>query len=157
VNTEGAGARKQREHINVEAAQHDLYRRWADSTRKADQLFVNMPAMFVFCAALGHAARTSRPLSGRKVDVFRWNQFSDQLDVPVLEAIAVSDSGDLSVLQDRGQIISTTETYATAGVDILRRELTGTRERSLETLAKMAVEFSGLELSTSDAVDVELD
>jgi hypothetical protein len=150
-------SRRQREHINVEEGQHELYRKWADSTRKDEQLFVNMPAMFVFCAALGQASSKRRVMSGRKVDVFRWNQFSEQLDVPIVEAICVAESGGFEVLEDRSILLDLAEECATGGADLLRQELTGSRERNLEALAKLAIDFGVRERTPSKKVTITVE
>ena len=130
-----------RDAVNVDTDQHDLYRKWTIEGTSGEQLFPNMPAMFVYAASLGQAMGASRPLR-KKVYVFKWVSFSEQEDVPILEALAVAKTEDLAVLEDRTRILEIAEEYATGGVDILRQELTYSREKNLERLAKLALEVA---------------
>lgn len=135
-----------RDAVNVEVDHHDLYRKWTIESKGAEgrggeQLFPNMPAMFVFAAALGQAMGVTRPLK-KKVYVFKWVSFSEQEDVPILEALAVANTNDLTVLDNRTKILDIAEEYATGGVDLLRQELTASREKNLERLAKLALEVA---------------
>lgn len=138
--TKDSGTRD-RDAVNVEVDHHDLYRKWTIEGKGGEQLFPNMPAMFVYAAALGQAMGVSRPLR-KKVYVFKWVSFSDQEDVPILEALAVAKTNDLTVLESRNRILDIAEEYATGGVDLLRQELTASRERNLERLAKLSLEIA---------------
>ena len=140
----GTRGTKVREHLNVEEEQHALFKQWADSANRESQLFPSMTSMFIYAVSLGFAAGSIRPIKGRRVDVIRWLQLSDQIDIPVIEAVAVAHTGDIEVLGDRERILEIAEHCATGGVDILRMQLIGNRERNLETLAKLALEYGSV-------------
>lgn len=139
---DGGGAEaRNRDAVNIDFDHHDLYRKWTIEGTGKEQLFPNMPAMFVYAASLGQAMGASRPLR-KKVYVFKWVSFSEQEDVPILEALAVAKTQDLTVLEDRNRILGIAEEYATGGIDILRQDLTYSREKNLERLAKLALEVA---------------
>src|SRR5687768_6230099 len=133
-----AAERKAPEHFSVETAQHDLFRQWGgDRESKDEAIFPGMTAMFVCAATLGHAAKRRRPLKGTKVNLFRWSQLSSDYDLPILESLAVAESGEIETLADPYRVMQIAQECATGGVDLLRAELTGSRERNLQTLARL--------------------
>jgi hypothetical protein len=130
---------KVREHFQVEGDHHPLYKQWADPPNKAEALFGGMPSMFMFCAALGHSLGMRREMKNPKIPVFRWTALAAD-DTPLLEAIAVKETGSLEVLDHLDQVMEIAQECATAGVDLLRTELTGSRERNLRALATLTLE-----------------
>lgn len=64
------------------------------------------------------------------------------MDLPVLESIAVEETGDLAVLADPYTVMQVAQECAAGAVDLLRSELTGTRERNLLKLAKLTLTYS---------------
>ncbi len=139
-----AQSRDTRVHFNVEGAQHEQFKIWARADAGGEaKIFDSIASMFVFAAALGYARGARRPIQGKKVDVFRWQNIDD-LNQTVLRSIALAASGgEVSVLADRGDIADIVEEYATAGVDILRQELGETsRDRATEALGRLVCEMS---------------
>lgn len=142
---EEATERRVREHFQVEDAQHPLYKQWADPPNKEDAVFPGMPSLFMYAAALGHALGLAREMRNPKTPVFRWTALSTDLDIPVLEAIAVAESNDVSVLDRQNEVMEIAQRCATGGIDHLRTILTGSRERNLQALAMAALEFEASE------------
>jgi hypothetical protein len=140
---EASAERKVPEHFRVEEEQHGLYKQWADPAVKEEATFPGMPSMFMYAAALGHALHLAREMRNPKVPVFRWTALAQDSDIPVLEAIAVQESKDLTVMDRPDEVMEIAQRCATGGVDHLRTILTGSRERNLQALAKAALEFSG--------------
>ena len=53
---------------------------------------------------------------------FRWDQLSQDLDGPSLQAIVVADSGDVEILMYKDKILRIAEEYANDGILILKTE-----------------------------------
>ena len=139
-------AKDTRVHFNVEEAQAGDYQRWArsDSGSSERRIFDSIGSMFVFAAALGFARSTRRPITGRKRDVFRWQNL-DEINQTLLRSIAMSATdGGVEVLRDRGKIADIVEEFAAAGVDILIAEMGDdpSRDRALEALARLTSEVA---------------
>ena len=77
------------------------------------------------------AAHKRRPLERSKMNLFRWSQLTSDVDLPVLESIAVEETGELEALADPYVVMQVAQECAAGGVDVLRGELTGGRERNL--------------------------
>ena len=74
----------------------------------------------MWAAVLGYRNGERRPITGKKVTVFRWAQFSSQTDVPLLKALAIASSEDVEVLLKQDNILDIAEEYANAGIHELR-------------------------------------
>lgn len=138
--------RDSRVHFNIEGGQHDVFKLWAKSDAGGDaKIFDSIASMFVFAAALAYGRGARRSITGKKVDVFRWQNLDD-LNQTVLRTIALAAAGgDPDVLADRGRIADVVEEYATAGVDILQAEIgDASRDRAVESLARLVCELDSL-------------
>ncbi len=85
--------------------------------------FKTMKDMFMWATCLGVKLGLRRPLTTKRVSIFRWAQFDPQIDIPLLKAIAIKDSGDMSILLRRNDILTVAEEYANAGIYELRASL----------------------------------
>lgn len=136
--------RDSRVHFNIEGAQHDQFKLWARADAGGDgKIFDSIASMFVFAAAFGYARGARRPIQGKRVDVFRWQNLDD-LNQTVLRSIALAASeGDPTVLADRGSVADIVEEFATAGVDLLKTELgEASRDRATEALGRLVCEMA---------------
>jgi dnd system-associated protein 4 len=82
-----------------------------------------MKDVFMFATCLGVKLKIARPLTSKKLTIFRWAQFDSQTDLPLLKAIAIVDTNDVSVLLRRNDILTIAEEYANAGIYELRASL----------------------------------
>lgn len=73
----------------------------------------------MLAACLGYRRSQRKPLSGRKQQIFHWAQFADQVDIPILKAIAIATTHDILVLGNPEQIVQIAEEYANAGMQEL--------------------------------------
>ena len=77
----------------------------------------------MWAVCLGYHQKRRRQLSGKKQTIFRWAQFTPQVDIPLLKAIAIADKADVSVLLSQDEILTIVEEYANAGIFDLRDAL----------------------------------
>lgn len=113
------------DRVSVETAMHQLFR---DLTERSNEYpeaapFLLMKDMFMWAVALGVRNGKRLPLSGAKTQIFRWDQLSQDLDVPVLKALAVVETGEVEGLLREDQVLRIAEEYANAGIREVKKEL----------------------------------
>ena len=133
------GAKKEkgltdRDRFYVQSDKHHLFQQL---TQGDDAPFPQITNVFVVAAALGYRAGTKIPLKGTQHVGF-WRSFSLQEEVPLLQAISVADTGDVSVLAEQGEVISIAEQYANVGIDLLVDMVRADRDRTLRSVAAAA-------------------
>ena len=121
------------DHVMVEETIHDLYRQLAAERG----LFRTMKDVFMWSVLLGFRMETSRPLEGKKSVLVRWSPFTSQVDVPLLKAVAIAETGELDVLRDRNAILAIAEEYANAGIHELRNHLLDGEQQPLWNLVEL--------------------
>ena len=89
--------------------------------------------VFVFAACLGWSRERRIRLVGRQHVGF-WRSF-DSRDVALLQAIAIAETGDPTVLGDQSLVIQIAEEYANGGIDQLLAYDRSDKERTLVALA----------------------
>lgn len=94
----------------------------------------------MWALALGCARKKRRPLKSREM-IFRWEQFTPQMDVPLLKAAAIAADGDVGVLANQNEILTIAEEYANAGIHELRAQLLETSGRPLWNLVAIVEEL----------------
>ena len=77
----------------------------------------------MWAVALGVKEGKRRPLSGSREQIFRWDQFSQDMDIPALKAIALAETGDVEVLLQEDQILRIAEEYANVGIHEIKQEI----------------------------------
>lgn len=112
-----------RDTIAITEAVHNIYRQLTEGNDPVNAPFRTMKDVFMWAACLGHQRNERRPLRGKRVSIFRWAQFSPQVDIPLLKAFAIADTNDVDVLLDRDEIVGIAEEYANAGIYMLRAEV----------------------------------
>lgn len=113
----------ERDTVIIDSAAHEIYRQLTEGGNMLDAPFKTMKDVFMWAVCLGAQQGQRMPLTGKRVSIFRWAQFDPQIDVPLLKAIAVAESGDVSILLRRNDILSTIEEYANAGIYELRARM----------------------------------
>ena len=126
-----------RDTIMIEESAHEIYKQLTEGNNAQIVPFRTMKDVFMWAVCLGVQQGKKRPLTGKKVIVFRWAQFDGQVDVPLFKAIAIADSGDINILLKRNDILSLVEEYANGGIYDLREILMGDRGQPLWNLVKV--------------------
>lgn len=106
--------------ISIDASLHDVYKELSEGNDPEKAPFRTMKDIFMLAACLGYRRGQSRAISGAKRQIFHWTQFHEQVDVPILKAIAIATTGDVQVLTDQERIVQIAEEYANAGFQELR-------------------------------------
>jgi dnd system-associated protein 4 len=109
-----------RDTVAIDEAVHEVYKQLTEGSDPVDAPFRTMKDMFLWAACLGHRRGERRPITGKRVTIFRWAQFALQVDVPLLKALAIAESGDVNVLLNQDEILTIAEEYANAGISELR-------------------------------------
>lgn len=109
-----------RDTVAIDESVHEIYKRLTEGTDPVDIPFRTMKDMFMWAACLGRRLGERRPLTGKRVTVFRWAQFTPQTDMPLLKALAIADSKNVNVMLSQDEILATAEEYANAGIHELR-------------------------------------
>lgn len=109
-----------RETVAIDEAAHDIYKQLTEGSNLLSAPFRTMKDVFMWAVCLGVQQNKRRPLTGKKITIFRWTQFESQTDMPLLKAIAIADGGDVGVLLKRNDILTIAEEYANAGIFDLR-------------------------------------
>lgn len=110
--------------VSIEADVHDLYKQLSEGNDPLRVPFRTMKDIFMLAACIGFERGERRPLASGKRQIFHYTQFSDQVDIPILKAIALSTTNDIQVLADLDEIVFIAEEYANAGIDYIRAEVT---------------------------------
>jgi dnd system-associated protein 4 len=106
--------------ISIDSSLHDLYKQLSEGNNLETAPFRTMKDVFMLAACLGYRRGEPKPIVGKKQQIFHWAQFSEQVDVPILKALAIAWTGDIQVLGDQEQIVQIAEEYANAGIQELK-------------------------------------
>ena len=112
-----------RDTVAIDEGVHDVYRILTEGGDVLSVPFRTMKDVFMFAAALGYQRGEHRPLTGKRLTIFRWAQFTPQTDIPLLKCLAIARIDDISVLLKQDDVLTTAEEYANAGIHELRRSL----------------------------------
>jgi dnd system-associated protein 4 len=141
---EAEGARRDR--VYCEASQLEIYRELAgtgESGRKkarGAQLppFKSLKDAFLIAVCLGVKFGRRIPLKQRR-ELALLSYFNEHQDMAVLRAIAIAEAGNVEVLVDQNQILTTAEEYANGGFEELRRAAWGVAI-PLQNLVELLIE-----------------
>ncbi len=117
------GATPPRDTVSIAESVHEIYKQLTEGNDPVRVPFRTMKDVFMWAACLGYRRGERRPLTGKRVTIFRWAQFTPQNDIPILKALAIVDSGAINVLLSRDEILTIAEEYANAGIHELRASL----------------------------------
>lgn len=110
--------------VSIESTHHDFYKQLSESTDDVERCpFRTMKDMFMMAACLGYRRGQRKPLASGRRQIFHWTQFSEQVDEPVLKAIAIATTGDIQVLGNQEEILRIAEEYANAGIQEMRAQV----------------------------------
>lgn len=142
---EGAKSERDRDRFYVQADKHALFQRLSQGDEAP---FRNMKDAWLLAAAIGFRAGRRQEIRGGRQHVGFWHYLSAQEDIPLLQSIAIAESGDIKVLADRGTVISIAEEYANGGVDLLMESERQGRASTIRALAATIVEQSNARAKT---------
>jgi len=117
TTTRGSG------RVSIDSSLHDLYKQLSEGSNLENAPFRMMKDVFMLAVCLGYRRNQYKPIEGSKRQIFHWAQFSEQIDVPILKAVAIARTGDIQVLGDPDQIIEIAEAYANAGIQELKSQV----------------------------------
>jgi dnd system-associated protein 4 len=112
-----------RDTVTIDESVHYIYKELTDGTDPVTVPFKTMKDVFMWAASLGYKRGERRPITGKKLTIFRWAQFSSQTDIPVVKAISLADGDDINVLLSQDEMLNVVEEYANAGILDLRSRL----------------------------------
>lgn len=104
------------DRVSIDTQFHELYRQLSDGADPEMTPFRTMKDVFMLAACVGYQRGQRHPITGSKRQIFHWTQFSEQVDVPILKALAIASTGDIMVLADQQKILQLAEEYANAGI-----------------------------------------
>lgn len=127
------------DRVSVETAVHQLFRDLTERSTENPEAapFTLMKDVFMWAVALGVRADRRLPLSGAKTQIFRWDQLSQDLDVPALKALAVAETGEVDSLVHENEILRIAEEYANMGIREIKSDLLDQPGQPLWNLAGM--------------------
>ena len=108
-----------RDRVSFETDKHFIFK---DLAEAKDGPFATMKDVFMLAACVGYEMGYGTSLKAKQ-GVFDWSVFSEEDDIPVLRALAISKEKDLGCLIDRDQLLDVAEEYANTGIDVLRQEI----------------------------------
>lgn len=109
-----------RDTVAIDEGVHAIYKQLTEGNDIVNAPFRTMKDVFMWAAILGYRNGERRSITGKKVTIFRWAQFSSQTDVPLLKALAIADNSNVDVLVNQDEILIIAEEYANAGIHELR-------------------------------------
>lgn len=109
-----------RDTVAIDEGVHDIYKQLTEGNDIVNAPFRTMKDVFMWAAILGYRNGERRSITGKKVTIFRWAQFSSQTDVPLLKALAIADNSNVDILMSQEEILIIAEEYANAGIHELR-------------------------------------
>ncbi len=105
-----------RDTVAIDETVHDIYKQLTEGTDSISVPFRTMKDVFMWAVSLGYQRGNRRPLTGKRITIFRWAQFSPQIDIPLLKALAIADQDEVDVLLSQDKILTIAEEYANAGI-----------------------------------------
>ena len=95
----------------------------------------------MWAMALGVKSGERKPLSNRE-QIFRWDQLSRDIDVPVIQAVGIAETGDVEIIAHEDQLLRIAEEYANAGIRELKREVVNRAGKPLWNLVNLVREVA---------------
>lgn len=127
-----------RDTVAIDESVHEIYKQLTEGSDPVSVPFRTMKDVFMWAAFIGYRKGDRRPLTGKRITIFRWAQFIEQLDIPLLKALAIADQGDVKVILSQNEILTIAEEYANAGIHELRASLLDEPGQPLWNLVRMA-------------------
>lgn len=122
--------------IYIDKSWHPLYKELTES-EGTEQVFDSMRNIFMFATFIGYQDGNKIPLTN-KVDIFTWDILSgNESNVPLLRALALTETEDIEVLTDQGKILDIAEQYANAGIIEIKKKIGDIQENRIMHLISL--------------------
>ena len=110
--------------VSIDKDVHELYRELTEKkSMKAETApFFLMKDLFMWSVALGVTSGERKPLSKRQ-EIFRWDQLSPDLDIPIIQAVGIAETDDVAVIAHEDQLLRIAEEYANSGIRELKNNV----------------------------------
>ena len=113
------------DRVSIDKRVHGIY---IDLSRQSksgieEAPFILMKDVFMWAVAMGVEKGKRRELTGLKEQIFRWDQFAQDIDIPVLKAIALAETSNAEILIDEISILRIAEEYANEGIWELKSKI----------------------------------
>jgi dnd system-associated protein 4 len=127
------------DRVSIEETVHDIYKQLSDKSNTFPESapFYLMKDVFMWSVALGVKKGKRRPLVGNKEQIFRWDQFSQEIDIPALKTIALAETEEVEILLQEDQILRIAEEFANEGIRELKAELIDRPGNQLSNLVNL--------------------
>ena len=111
------------DRVSIDKDVHELYKELTEKkSRKAETApFFLMKDLFMWAMALGVKSGERKPLSNRE-QIFRWDQLSRDIDIPVIQAVGIAETGEVEIIAHEDQLLRIAEEYANSGIRELKRD-----------------------------------
>src|SRR6185369_909359 len=126
-----------RDTVTIDESVHKIYKDLTDGTDPVTVPFKTMKDVFLWAAILGYKRGERRPISGKKITIFRWAQFSSQTDIPVVKAVSLPDGDDINALPSQDEMLNVLDDFANSGIHELRSSLLDEQGQPLFNLVKI--------------------
>jgi len=127
------------DRVSIDKDVHELYKQLTERSAQNPETspFYLMKDVFMWSVALGVSLGKRRSLRKRE-QIFRWDQLSQDIDVPILKALAIAETGSVEVISHEDQVLRIAEEYANAGIRELKREVVNRPAKPLWNLVDLA-------------------
>lgn len=123
--------------VNIEQEMREVYEQLTRGQDAIQSPFRTMKDVFIMAVCIGYENDIRTPLSGSKHQPFLYSVLSEQIDVPILKAVALSSTQDVNILRDFEDVVAIAEEYANYGIRILRQQLLVEAGQPLWSLVEM--------------------
>ena len=119
--------RRPRDRIRIDKIHHPIYITLTKSRENENHQdlppFESMKNIFMLAIFIGYNEEKRIPLGKDKEMIFAWARFSPEEDVPLLRALALSETEDIEVLTDQDRILTIAEEYANGGIIEIQKQV----------------------------------
>lgn len=126
----------QRDRICITESNHAIYEDLTKEKEDLPQPFKTMKDLFLFATLVGYRRGQRIRLETRR-GIFSWAQLSLQEDVPVLRALAIAETGNVSVLANQDELLTIAEEYANSGIVEIQEHVAGMPGNRVGNLADL--------------------
>lgn len=127
-----------RDTVAIDESVHEVYKQLTEGNDPVSVPFRTMKDVFMWAAVLGYRKGERRQLTGKRVVIFRWAQFSEQVDIPILKALAITCEKDVKIILSQNDMLTIAEEYANAGLHELRANILDEPGQPLWNLVRVA-------------------
>lgn len=109
-----------RDTVSIDESVHELYKQLTEGSDPVSAPFKTMKDVFLWAACLGYKNESRKKLEGKRVTIFRWAQFNQEIDIPTVKAISLAVTQEPSVLMGQEECLEILEEYANGAVHELQ-------------------------------------